>query len=707
MRSHIVGLLLAASTVIGAPEIGAQPFCQPRTDGPGRECFVSIAGNDGFPGTLARPFRTVAKGVSVLQPGDILNLRHGVYVEPVSIVGKHGSAANPIVIRAYPGEAAYIDGSVTAFRQPNNSDWEPASLYDPDAHPDEYVSTIAFADHIRGVFLDRNPYTRLITYSRLEDLRADNETFEPITADDDPRPGPDVVHCDSAGNCVPATVCDSSGGNCQPFRHPWVYMGPGIWIDRHFSPTSPQKIHIRLSHTHNGIAGLADYAGEVDPRKVQLAISPESMTTLLVQGSSFLRFEHLTIRYGGDSTVRLPNVSDVVFDHVRLWTSSYGVGMASMVRTTFSHCEFDGGLPTWYFRSDRKAEYTFLEDGVPVTNVLGKQTVRSLTVTGSAAADNAIHHCEFHNAHDLYLGGTNVEFHHNWINNLNDEGLFLDANQSQNIRIFANVILKTLSPISFAGAKVAGPFFIYRNLVDVRAPTAGHRPRHPGDTDVWRYGNTFKSNGIDGPYDLFQNTFLVYGQREQASYLHYRDLGGANPRRSFNNIFVSVNPDTDSDRPIMFLPAPSFPGPTDGNLYRRIGMATRPLFRYLAYDFDGGSYPAGTFLSIDDLKTNAPPRKFFEKSQSQYAPGYEANSKEADPQFLSIGTDGRFRSSDDLRLADTSPARGAGIVLPDDLRALDNAVVPGAAVPDIGAYPFGTVGFAVGVDGRRRYPSAP
>ena len=38
-----------------------------------------------------------------------------------------------------------------------------------------------------------------------------------------------------------------------------------------------------------------------------------------------------------------------------------------------------------------------------------------------------IHHCEFHNAHDLYLGGTNIDFHHNWINNLNDEGLVLDA----------------------------------------------------------------------------------------------------------------------------------------------------------------------------------------------------------------------------------------------------------------------------------------
>src|SRR5262249_37226788 len=158
----------------------------------------------------------------------------------------------------------------------------------------------------------------------------------------------------------------------------------------------------------------------------------------------------------------------------------------------------------------------------------------------------------------------------------------LDANASQNVRVHENVIVKTLSPISFAGEKVAGPFYIYRNLIDVRAPTAGFRPRRLGDRDVWRYGNTFKSNGADGQYALFHNTFLVYAQDGQASYLHYRGLGGGNLRRSFNNIFVAVNPDGTFDRAITFLPSPSFPGPTDGNLYFRKGPSGgRPLFRYL------------------------------------------------------------------------------------------------------------------------------
>jgi hypothetical protein len=693
-------------TILGPATASGQQVCEPRTDAPGRECYVSKSGNDAHAGTFAQPFRTIAKGVSVLQSGDILNLRRGIYVEPVAIVGKHGTAADPIVIRSYPGETAYIDGSVSEFRTPNNADWEPASLYDANAHPDEYVSVRTFSDHMRGAFLDRNPYTRLIKYSRLEDFRAANETFESITDLNDPRPGPNVVDCDNSGNCVPAKVCDDDGDNCLPFRFPWVYMGPGIWIDRNFSDTNPQKVHIRLSHTHNNINGLGDYTGEVDPRNVKLAITPESLTTLLVQGSSHLRFEHLTLRYGGDYTVRLPNVTDVVFDHVRFWTSTYGVSMGSAVRTVFSHCELNGGMPTWYFRSDRKSEYTFLENGLPVLNNLGKQTVRSLTVTGSAASDNTIHHCEFHNAHDLYLGGTNIDFHHNWINNLNDEGLFLDANLSQNVRIHENVIVKTLSPIGFAGEKVAGPFYIYRNLIDVRAPTAGHRPRRPGDTDVWRYGNTFKSNGVDGPYDLFHNTFLVYAQSGQASYLHYRNTGGPYARRSFNNIFVAVNPDADSDRSITFLPTPSFPGPTDGNVYHRRGVAARPLFRYLGYGYQGGIFRGGSFdcLALSDCATALHGSQFFFHSQDQYGPGFEAHSIEADPQFASLGADGRFRPSDDLRLTSTSPARAAGIVLPTDLFDLDAQIVPPTGTPpDIGAFPYGSGRLAVGVDGRRSY----
>jgi hypothetical protein len=51
------------------------------------EYYVSTSGNDDNPGTIAQPYRTIAKGVSYLQAGDILYLRGGVYVELVDIAG--------------------------------------------------------------------------------------------------------------------------------------------------------------------------------------------------------------------------------------------------------------------------------------------------------------------------------------------------------------------------------------------------------------------------------------------------------------------------------------------------------------------------------------------------------------------------------------------------------------------------------------------
>jgi hypothetical protein len=685
--------VIALCTALGVTTVHAQNWCQPRTDASGRECYVAPSGHDTNPGTVARPFRTIAKGVSILQAGDVLTLRHGVYIETVVIRGKHGTPTQPILIRSYPGEHAYIDGSVSPFRQMPNTDWEPASRYDPDAHPEEYVSVATFTDFIRGAFRDRNPYTQLIKYSQLADLRATNETFEPITESDDPRPGPEVVTCATPGQCVPAG-----------FRFPWVYMGPGLWIDPAVSATNPQKVHIRLSHTHNHLPGLADYTGEVDPRRVPLAITLKALTTLHVEASSHLRFEHLTLLYGGNATAQLAG-TNLVFDHVRFWASTYGVSLGPTTNLTFSHCQFNGGMPSWYFRSDRKEEYTFLQAGLPVLNNLGKQTVNSLIAPSSSPHTGmTIHHCEFQNAHDLYLGGSNIDFHHNWIHNLNDEGLVLDAFLSTNVRIHENVILKTLSPLSFAGATVGGPFSIYRNLIDVRAPTAGYRPRHPGDVDVWRYGNTFKSNGVDGPYALFQNTLLVYAQEGQASYLHYRDLGGAHPRRSFNNIFVAVNPDAAADTTLTFLPSPAFPGPTDGNLYHRMGATTGPLFRYLDYTFQGAAVRGAFVDSLAALHASA----FFQQTQSQYAPGYEAHSREDDPQFHRLGADGHFRTTDDLRLRSTSPARAAGILLPPDLLALDRQVVaPHGGAPDMGCYPYGSGPLTVGVDGQRRYPTVP
>ncbi|HZE89089.1 MAG TPA: right-handed parallel beta-helix repeat-containing protein, partial [Verrucomicrobiae bacterium] len=87
-----------------------------------KEFFVSPTGDDASAGTLAAPFKTISKGVTVLNPGDTLSIRAGVYNENVRLTPtptgvKNGTAGNPITIRARPGEAVTVRG-VTVGTQP-------------------------------------------------------------------------------------------------------------------------------------------------------------------------------------------------------------------------------------------------------------------------------------------------------------------------------------------------------------------------------------------------------------------------------------------------------------------------------------------------------------------------------------------------------------------------------------------------------------
>jgi parallel beta-helix repeat protein len=63
--------------------------------------------NDGNPGTEARPFKTIGRGVRSLQPGDLLLIKAGTYRERV-ILQRSGTQAQPIKIQAYPGHEGKV-----------------------------------------------------------------------------------------------------------------------------------------------------------------------------------------------------------------------------------------------------------------------------------------------------------------------------------------------------------------------------------------------------------------------------------------------------------------------------------------------------------------------------------------------------------------------------------------------------------------------
>ncbi|MBX3332147.1 MAG: right-handed parallel beta-helix repeat-containing protein [Nitrospira sp.] len=81
---------------------------------------MATTGNDANPGTLNQPFKSFNKGVSLLQPGDTLYIRGGLYTEQIDLQrpNKSGTAGKNIAIAGYPGETVtlqYADLSESSY----------------------------------------------------------------------------------------------------------------------------------------------------------------------------------------------------------------------------------------------------------------------------------------------------------------------------------------------------------------------------------------------------------------------------------------------------------------------------------------------------------------------------------------------------------------------------------------------------------------
>ena len=689
---------------------------------------VSPKGDNNNSGTVEAPFQTIKRGIEALTGGgDVLAIRGGNYAEDVLLSALSGEADAPIVIRPWGREEVTIDGveptgddgARAGFRVAGNAEWTPAEH--AEAHPDEYVSVRVFPadgeqDRVEfGAFVDLERYTRLITYSRLEDLRATNQTFGRLPVDQDPAdclpPCPGFTVVDAENQPIPVRIPDD--GVVERFKRPWVYMGPGIFL-----PEGGGRIHIRLSHTANGIEGLADYAGGTDPRQVRLALSRHTEPPLRVQGCRFVRLEHLTVRFGGARTVLIQDSSDVLFDHVRVLAGNDGAFLRDHnERITFAHCEFRGGVPTWMFRGDIKDPYRF-DTGTRVeTNNLGARTSDVLLGARpeSTNIDTVIHHCEFVDGHDLLLFGQGTRFHHNWIRNLNDDALIIGAATVTDLDVHHNVITQSLTTLSMVGGG-DGPRRVHHNLIDLREPTAGVRPRPPGhlvDKDdlkhnggVFRFGFLYKADAPDGALDLFHNTCLLRHRFGLAGFQHYVSPAPAGVRRSFNNIFVDVEPEPDRDAyATAFLPDPTFRGATDGNCIHQLGGVQQPLLQHRPH-----GAPAGRFYAdLDKYRHGVPmdglPSSHFEDSKALYPPGFENSSIDLDPGFRRIDPTGVAQFDDDLRLRSDSPALGQGVVLADPDVGIDDPFAP-EGNPDIGCFGGPDPGLRVGVDGRRSFPAS-
>jgi hypothetical protein len=679
---------------------------------------------EGGNGTETEPFHSVTKAMNKARNngGGVVHLHGGHYVESVRLDDFGQSGAQMVVQPVGDGEV-FIDGMLSEFvapKDPEQDRWDPVIADDGEFHG-EYVWLRPYdgAPITGGAFLDEPVHTRLVSYSHREDLTATGEVWpdNAVTGNRVWRLHPDQL------NFKDRYKPEDRDPPRFPRWRPWVYMGPGIWFDADTpNNAGSRRVHIRLAPTSNNIPGWRDYDPETtDANQVRLALSRESQFALFLSNSQHVTFENLTLRFGHPETVRLRNCSDIVFDHCRIRSGSRAVTVNADTEVnevckdiSIQHCEIDGGIPTWFFRSDRKDQYLFApEPEDPATTLtrgqLGLDTLGHATsgvqLSGTAGCVGVtVHHCEIFNAHDSYVFGEEMKFHHNWVHNLNDDGIAMSAlAETKNAQIYSNVMTQCLTALSFAGGEKVGPVHIYGNLFDIREPTLGKRPTGEGAPDSLRQGHFIKQRGNERHIFLFHNTCLVFDpgakgddltDLTKAGFAYYSDVGTSEPRPAYNNIFVAAYTPTEDLKPIAFLPPDGF-GPTEGNTYLRIpaGDAADDNFIVRVGNPDDGSFP--------DLDTY----------QERYWPNDEAHEYEhhgqlGDPGFKSFDTaTGRPHGGDDLRLRfhPESPAKGTAVDMPQELT--DMYVEATGTVPaDRGCYPITGARLQVGVDGRLVFP---
>ena len=653
-----------------------RPLAQPtqRPLAPGKGLFVSPTGDDANPGTEAKPWRTINAACKHLEPGDTLYLRGGSYFENVYCAAA-GKPEAPITIRSYPGELAVIDGGLPEFQQNPASSWLPAEA----GAAGEFISTRTYKNirDVVGLFGDSN--VGLQTYWYAMDLRSDNETWIP----------------DEKLMVKP------------------VYCGPGLWYDKQTG-----RIHCRLAHTKLEMPAqsghkITHYQGQTDPRKLPLVIAPFNSRPLFVDQAMYVKFQDLVIRGGGYVTVDLLFGIGLEFDNCTIYAGTYGVWAKNTGPLKMTNCGVYGMIPPWAFRqenglysysSNEYPPFLFDQGGVKSANpmpVRSKKIVRNISrlpthaILATAGGyefevfyypanhDWEISQCEFTDGHDgVYLSGDNIHFHHNWVDNMQDDAVYISSPTTYYpTRLFIYQNLISTCTTAFGAHARGGPggdIFISRNIVDMRRPVQYLRPSpdQPDNTLIRRGSAVFQIHGSQHLISMermyfYQNTFLYPANHIRATFTGSTGLAWIEntPRRVFNNIFV------------FYGMGGRYPKPDFG----KKEMADLQIDGNIHWNLTPGETPGHDWLQA--LRDH----KISQMNKPSYPDGLAAHCFAADPKFYRISDNPN--ALNDYRLQKESPAIGNGVILP---REWPDILKPQANKPDIGALPSGGPQLKVG-----------
>ena len=614
-------------------------------------------GNDRADGSQANPWKTINRALRARMPGDTVCLRGGIYYEHV-VVPVSGIEGQPITIRSFPNELAVIDGGLREFLEHPKEAWEPLK----GGAADEYVSTRTYPQFSLRPIVSNFPAAG----------------WEPFYGKEDERP---LVLGFFAENMIPLHGYRSLK-DIRDDRMLWdvgskfdrdtgVYCGPGIWFNR-----ETERIHIRLAHTSLKLLGDRNYRGETDPRKVPLCLSgPYGADVLRINGVHDIQFQDIVLRgASGSPLVNVYGSDRITFDGVTFFGGAPGMLVKATGYLMMVNCAFRGLSAPWSSRASMKYR------GTPSYQLIAQRNQ-------PLNHDWEIFNCEFTDDHDgiwvRYV--KNLRFHHNFVENFNDDGFEVGARKrDQELYVYNNLFSrcqitftlhemeKDETPTDFdPGSGV----YITRNIVDLRNGTFKSPPKTTDDKTDYLNGAVTLCGDHGGPtwpnYYFYHNTVL----RNDSAWRGYYGFGmGARGtrnthRRVFNNIFVQIN-----GVPGLSFPLVSGDLQVDGNLHW--GLLDGPQFKEEFFSSKRYGAYRKVPLQADWIK----------------------NDLFADPKLKTITPE--RTAGFDVSLANDSPAIDAGVPIPEGW--LDPFREDGAGKPDIGALPSGKTMWNVGVRGRIR-----
>lgn len=705
--------LSARAAVKSHPPMRPLPVASSRPEAEGPSRFVDARhGNDGASGSRDQPWKTLQYAVNQLSPGQTLYVREGTYYEHVTVSAR-GSAERPITIRSAPGELVIIDGGLPEFSRNPGTAWEPY----PDGASDEYRSTRTYADlggstgqtNVLGLFADS--MIPLHGYRHQADLRTTNEYFSNL---DDSK-------------------TESGGG---------VYCGPGVL----YAPETG-RIHVRLAHTHQKALGNDNYRGETDPRKLPLVIAGlNAGSALAVEKSRYVRFQDLVVRGARTWTISVTHCANIEFDGVTAYGGSAAMGVRDTAGLRLWHCALRGIAAPWTYRGSLK--YRAIEARI--------FSASGWSPTGSPSHDFELAYSEFTDCVDgVFVGNVrNVQFHHNLLDNVSDDGMFLTSTTAfdgttpgGNVHVYQNLLSRCLTTFAFGvghgrqkmthrGRQTGAGVFIYRNVFDFRRPVMYTQPA-PDESELTSSGRIAGDHGspLWEPMTIYHNTILSADAPFRSYYLGGLGghLGGGSRRQLLNNIVVHTRGRPGNVLPPVVLPEsdqkpkaestgtkPVDPladlldvkplqkkyekrseniGKTDLSKLNQGPVKKANMQPPLPIDFqaDGNlHWSYAEAVTSDKLFRRFRNSPDFQSSRTLYEPGWTAHDLVTDPQFVSFHS--HWSSSVDLRLSPESPARNAGVIVSEELA--DPLRQQDTGPPDVGAIPAGSKPWRVGMLGR-------